>query len=214
MDFAVFLGDEKTLIYKKGQGLVLNEPSMTAHVDGKIISVGKSAIKFVNDPSVSFYPIVSHGYIQSVENASVFLREMFKKVGKAPTCLICIPSSLDTMALNNYKTAFFTAGAIDVEFVPQVVTSAIAGGYDPMSVEAILSTVIEGDCADIAIIRSGEIIDGGTLNSLDKFTEAKSRLLREYPKVKIYDGGRLESATGAGKLLGNEMLIRKIVELN
>lgn len=218
MDYAVFVGEEKTLIYKKGQGIVLNEPSITVHSEGnKVISVGKSAMKFNQQGSnIIVQPVVKHGCIQSIDNAGIFLAQMFKKIGRINNCLVCIPSSLDSNGLNLYKDAVYSAASSDVAivFIPQVIANAIAQGYNIESTELVLSTVVEGDSADLAVIRSGEIIDGGTLSGLKKFDEAKNRLLRTYPKIKHLHGSRINVINGAGKLLANDSLIRKIVELN
>jgi len=218
MDYAVFVGEEKTLLYKKGQGIVLNEPSVTAHKDGKIIAVGKSALQFNNAShfDVTIQPLVKHGRIKSVETAAVFFAHMFKKMGRVGSCLICIPSSLDAHGLNGYKNVIYSSYARDVviTFMPQVIASAYASAYRISDDEIVLSIVTEGDSADLAIIRFGEIIDGGTLPNLEKFEEAKSRLVRAYPDARVIQGDRLSVINGAGRLLENDSLIRRIVELN
>jgi rod shape-determining protein MreB len=214
VDFAVFFGEEKTLIYKKGQGVVLNEPTVTAHMDDRIVAVGKESLEYMDREGVTFLSPVRNSLIRNVDHAGIFLGQMLKKVGRMCSCLVCVPSSLDAAALNDYKTAFYSAGVADAVFIPQVIASAVALGYDISGCDPVLATVIEGESADLAVILNGEIVAGGTLDDLSKFDTAKKQLLQSRPNVRHLEGNRISVITGAGGLLSREDLVRKIIDLN
>ena len=221
VEYALYIGEEKNIIYKKGQGIVLNEPSIIAHADDKPIAAGNSVLRFVNtagkNSNIIFHSVVRHGYVQNLDMASIFLSAMFKKIGRITNCLVPTPSSLDANGVMDYKTAIMHASATDttVVFIPQVITSAFELGYIPwQGDDPALSIVIEGDVADLAIISRGEIIDGGTINNLNLLEDAKQRLVRKYPNAKLYEGNRLSVIHGAGKLLSKEAVVQRIIELN
>jgi len=220
VDYALFIGEERTLAYKRFQGIVLNEPSIVAtSPEGRVLAVGQSCEKLDTDgahPNISYSRIVRRGMIYNVDNATIFLHQIFKKLGKMQSCIVCIPSSLDKDALDEYKSAIYSAHTGDVAFVfiPSVFANATEHEYNVQSYEPILSTVVDGDFADLAVIKSGEIIDGGTLDSLNKFEEAKNRLMRAHPRATHVHGDRQSIINGAGKMLGMNDVIKKIITLN
>jgi len=214
VDFAIFIGEEKTLIYRNGQGIVLNEPSMVAYLNGKIIAVGKDTLQYLENPDVKFNQIIKFGNIQNVDAASVFLRALIKKVGTMGVCLICIPASLNQDGLNNYKTAIYSAGVADAMFIPSVVANLVASGHDLFNETKIMSIVMEGESADIAVIRGGEIIDGGSLYDIDRFEEARTQLEAKYSGIQSFHGDRMMIINGAGELLTKPDIVKKIIALN
>ncbi|MDR0461863.1 MAG: rod shape-determining protein [Christensenellaceae bacterium] len=214
MDFAVFIGEEKTLIYKKGQGIVLNEPSIIAVTDGKVTAVGKTALQFLDRPDTVFKQVIRQGALINVEHSSVFVAAMLKKVGTMCDCLVCIPSSLDQNALNDYKTAVYTAGVADATFIPSVIASAYHAGFKLGAKTEFLSVITDGESADMAVLCGPEIIDGGTLHDLSKFDLALTGFQEHYPNVEKHLGDRMSVINGAGELLSKPELVRKIVEAN
>ena len=214
MDFAVFIGEEKTLIFQKKQGIVLNEPSLLALKNEKVVAVGKTAVQLIDDPDIVFKQVVRRNYIVNIDYASVFMNIILKKVGTMCKCIICIPSSLDQEALNDYKSVVYTAGVADAVFVPSVIANAYATDYDINSQDEFLSIVIDGEYVDMAVIRGGEIIGGGTLYSMQKFEQAKKQLISTHKITKQFTGDRISVVNGAGALLSKQEVVKKIIELN
>jgi actin-like ATPase involved in cell morphogenesis len=214
LDYAVFIGEEKTLIYKRDCGIVLNEPSLVATQDGKVISVGKNALQYLESQEVVFKQITRHGNLINTDYASIFIAAMLKKVGTMCDCLVCIPSSLDASALNDYKTAFYTAGVADATFIPTAAANAFHYNFDFSKKSEFLSVIIDGESADMVLLRGAEIVDGGCLYDLSKFDEALNQIQSKYPSIERHLGDRMSITNGAGKLLLNPMLVRKIVDAN
>ena len=212
MDFAVYIGEEKTVIYKKNDGIVLNEPSLLAYRNAKLIAAGRSAASFEGESGVSVSPVVIHGVIQNVGDASVFFRHISEKVGGMGSCVFCISSSLTAGELNDFKTAIYSAGVGDAVFIPKVIAAAFENGYKFTNGE-VLSVVIDGDFADMAVIKGFQIVDGGTLDDLSKLEESKKRLIRKHQEITQLTGDRMTVINGAGKLLSTDF-IKKIVKEN
>lgn len=214
MDYALFFGGEKTLLFRRGQGIVFNEPSLVALTDGKIIACGVEAALIEDTGNIAKKSVIRNFYINGIYDATAYLRYAVKKIGTIAECLVAIPSSLSQNALDDYRTAIFGAGITDAVFIPAVVANAYAHGYDMSHTEPCLSIVLEGNTADFGVISRGEVIDGGTLDNIDMFEEAKESLLASHVGINEYHGDRICAVNGAGDLLNDEKTVRNIIELN
>jgi len=221
MDFAVYMGDKRTVIYKRGQGIVLNEPTILATREGKVVGIGRGAERYLGMEDIIIeYPMI-HGCIEDVKIASVFFSDMWRRVsGQSMViragCVFCIPSSLQPAQLNDYKTVAYSAGVADAEFIPAVIASAVGQGYDVFRPNVVVSVITENETADIAAIHGGEIVGGGTIDDMAKLETAIKQVAGgvDGDVSKVYRGDRITIAEGAGKLLDNDQLIKKIVNLN
>jgi rod shape-determining protein MreB len=214
VNFAVYLGEEKTLIYKRGQGIVLNEPSVIARVGGRTVAYGRAALKYLNVDGVTFNSPIYRSCIQSTAEAAAFIAEMCKKVHGIVECLFCIPSCLTTAELNDYKTAIYSSGINDAAFVPVTVASAFGFGYEITNKQPVLSVVTEGEFADITVIRGGEIIDGGALYDMAMLDAEHGIMADKYPNIIEFTGDRKSIIFGAGRMLDNPDVIKRVVKLN
>jgi actin-like ATPase involved in cell morphogenesis len=214
VEFAIYFG-EKTLIYKRQQGIVLNEPTLTAKTNGKLVAVGKDAIRHIDHGSVAFESPLYRVKIRDISGAAAFLKSMSKKVGGIIECIFLIPSSVDAEGLQDYKTVIYTAGINEAVFVPATVASAISFGHDIRhTVDPIISIVREDEIADINVIKKGEIIDGGTVKDLSKMDTVIAEYNAKYNNPRVYNGNHISAINGAGKLLLDRELVKKIVKLN
>ncbi|MCL2228896.1 MAG: rod shape-determining protein [Firmicutes bacterium] len=214
MDFAIFIGGERTVIYKAGQGIVLNELSLVAKKDGKIIACGNDCERYKDSLDTTIHEVIRFGCVHDVGDASVFLASCVRKLRVLARFIVCIPSSLALDALDDYKTAIYTAGVADAEFIPCTIASLFVTDYDISMDAKVLSIVVVGGYADMNVIQRGEIIDGGTLFDLTDFEDAKRSLLNKHQVVKVHHGERITIINGAGNLLKKKDLIKRIVKLN
>jgi len=242
MDFAVYLGGERTVIYKRGQGIVLNEPTLVAYKEiieapakkhkrkakkprptTKVIAVGKDAAKLEGHEDVFVVCPFLNGRITDTILAGALFTDLFKKVSGGSVavkrrCIICIPSSLTASELNDYKTTVYVAGVAEAKFIPAVVASAFNKGYDVHSEFVALSVITENGGADMAVILNGEIIAGGTVEDASKLEDAKKQILSTLEGVEEYDdlglGDRISVITGAGWLLEKDLLVKKLIKVN
>jgi rod shape-determining protein MreB len=209
----MFLGEEKTVVAKRGQGIVFNEPSVIAYRDGKIIDVGKMALKHLNLDNAEFKPLVKDFRIANIRDAQYYIKNIVVKTG-VNKCLVCIPSSISAEALDDYKTAIYGAGVHEIMFIPAVITNAFAHGYEILRSDPVLSVVVHGDGADICVIDHGEIISGGTTGDLKLLDDAIVETLNGV-NLREYRGDHISVINGAGIMLSkDERLIKKILALN
>jgi actin-like ATPase involved in cell morphogenesis len=221
VDFAVYLGDEKTLIYKRGHGIVLNEPTLVASTGQGTFVAGKEAQKFAlkKIPLSQVTAPVRLGRIIDTHLAGILFAELFKKVCQKnfdmkKRCLFCIPSTLSADEFDDYKTVVYSCGVSEAEFIPSVMAVAVEKGHNLYGGDIIISVFAENDWADITVIKNFEIIDGGMLKETDKLDSAKAQLSARGGVSETYIGGCISAVSGAGKLLDRADLIKKIVKQN
>lgn len=214
MDFAVYLGEEKIIVFKRGLGIVLNEPALVARGGDKVLAVGTEALRYLDNEGVTLGAPVLNGRVHFVEDAVAMLKFASKRVGGIVECVFCVPSALSREEMDDYKTAIYSAGINEAHFVPAVLANAFDHGYDLKFADKYISTVICGDFADMVVIYKGEIIDGGVVDKIDSVEFARRKLLKKYPEMKEYLGDRINVIKGAGSMIGNPALIKKILNIN
>jgi len=173
MDYAIYIGDLNTVVYRKDVGIVLDEATCVAYQKGlrggfEALAIGDIAKK-MHDKATNRDTIVSmpvrNGRIIDVEGAKVFFQGLLGKVenNKKPSVLVLISSSLSKKEFSDWKKMVYSSAVADAEFVPYVITSAIGLGYDVDGLEAGLSVHIGDNGTDIAVISLAGIIRGGTI---------------------------------------------------
>ena len=175
MDFAVYLGSGRTVVYKKNEGIVLSEATCIAYErvgkkkkeELRVIAVGDTAKRMqdrTDEQIIVASPVVGCRIVD-VELCKMYFQEIIKKIGGVwnKTALFCIQCSLTSVELDGYKSVAYSAGFTGVEFVPSVVASAIGNGFDIKGATACLSVNIGEGGSDIAAIAFGGIIAGGSI---------------------------------------------------
>ena len=198
MDFSVQLGSGRTVIYKKNDGIVLNEPTKIAYTRtpiGKekpnkkckykteVIAVGAAADKMQDraDKSVIIESPVVSGRIADLPLAKKCFTETFKKISGhlalSRACLFTVPCSLTAFEINDYKSVAYAAGVDSVEFIPNVIAGAYALGADITGPTAVMYVNIGESGTDIAVITFAGILAGGTI---DDGGAAATRAVHEF----------------------------------
>jgi rod shape-determining protein MreB len=177
MDFAILLGMGRTVIYKRNEGVVLNEATKIAtRMGGKrvnkvvVVAAGDAAKRMQDkvDNYISIHSPIEDGRVVDTEMAKLLLLSFLKRVNPngsiaSVSCLFLIPCSLSPLELDEYRAVAYGAGIEHVEFIPSIVASAYALGYDPNSSAVALSINIGEGGTDIAAICMGSILAGGSL---------------------------------------------------
>lgn len=196
-DLGVDLGTANTLVYVRGEGIVINEPSVVAlnQKTGQVVAIGSDAKKMVGrTPAhiVASRPLVE-GVISDFEVTAEMLNYFIKKVHSPasqlfarPRIVIGIPSSVTEVERRAVRDAAQNAGAREVYLVEEPMAAAI-GARLPIQ-EAVGSMVIDigGGTTDIAVISLGGIVVSKNLRIAgDRFNEDIASYARDEFKLLI-----------------------------
>lgn len=166
-DIGIDLGTANVLIYVKGQGIVLNEPSVVAiQTDTKnVLAVGEEAYEMLGRTpgKVSSIRPLKDGVIADFELTQIMLNNFIKKVKakgiiSKPRILICCPSNITGVERNAIKEAAEGTGAKQVYVEEEPKVAAIGAGLDISKPSASMVIDIGGGTTDIAILSLGEIV--------------------------------------------------------
>jgi len=171
-DIGIDLGTANVLIYIKGQGIVLNEPSIVA-IDAetkKPLAVGAAAREmFGRTPgSVKAIRPMKDGVIADFEITEIMLNNFIKKVnGKSffsrPRILICCPSNITQVEKNAIKEAAERTGARKVFLEVEPKVAAIGAGMDISKPSGNMVIDVGGGTTDIAILSLGGIVTSSSI---------------------------------------------------
>lgn len=193
-DIGIDLGTANVLIYIKGQGIVLNEPSVVA-IDSetkKALAVGTEAREMLGRTpgKVKAIKPMKDGVIADFETTEVMLNYFIKKVnGKnffsRPRILICCPSNITQVEKNAIKEAAERTGAKKVFLEEEPKVAAIGAGMDISKPSGNMVIDIGGGTTDIAILSLGGIVNSASIrvagnafdNDIVKYLKDKYKLL-------------------------------------
>ena len=166
-DMAVDLGTASTLIYMKGKGIVLNEPSVVTietH-SKKILAVGEEAKRMVGRTPGNLKAIrpMREGVIADFDMAEQMLRYFIQKVHKGgtlfrPRIIIGVPSRITQVEQRAVKESAELAGAREVYLIEEPVAAAIGAGLPITEPSGNMVVDIGGGTTDIAVISLGGIV--------------------------------------------------------
>lgn len=207
-DIGIDLGTANVLIYIKGQGIVLNEPSVVA-IDSdtkKALAVGTEARDMLGRTpgKVKAIKPMKDGVIADFETTEIMLNYFIKKVnGKSffqrPRILICCPSNITQVEKNAIKEAAERTGARKVFLEEEPKVAAVGAGMDISKPSGNMVIDIGGGTTDIAILSLGGIVESSSIriagnafdNDIIKYIKDKYKLLvgeRTAEEIKITIG--------------------------
>lgn len=165
-DLAIDLGTANTLVYARGEGIVLNEPSVIAlnSRTKEVLAMGRDAWQMIGrTPSyiVAVRPL-RKGAITDFEVTQEMIRLLLKRVGvnrfNRPRVVICVPSAITTVERRAVVEATKRAGAADAHLLEQPMAAAIGAGL-PIN-EPIANMVVDigGGTSETALVSLGGIV--------------------------------------------------------
>jgi len=168
-DMAIDLGTANTLVYLKGQGIVLNEPSVVAIIDDKgkksVLAVGDEAKTMLGRTPGNITAVrplrdgVIADFIVTEEMIKHFIKKVHKKRSFAnPRILICVPTGSTPVERKAIQDSALAAGARKVQLIEESIAAAIGAGL-PIS-EATGSMVVDigGGTTEIAVMSLGGVV--------------------------------------------------------
>ena len=195
-DIGIDLGTASVLVYVKGKGIVLNEPSVVAldKNTGKLLKVGAEAQAMLGRTPGNIIAIrpLREGVISDYDMTERMLKEFIHKVAGVsffkPRVLICIPSGITEVEERAVVDAGIQAGARKVYLIEEPVAAAIGAGIDITQPDGHMVVDIGGGTADIAVISLGGVVESASIKTAgDKFDEAVVKYIRRKHNVLIGD---------------------------
>ena len=207
-DIGIDLGTANVLIYVKGEGIVLNEPSVVA-IDSETkrpLAVGKEAREMLGRTPgrVNAIRPMKDGVIADFEITEIMLNYFIRKInGKSffsrPRILICCPSNITQVEKNAIKEAAERTGAKKVYLEEEPKVAAIGAGMDISKPSGNMVIDIGGGTTDIAILSLGGIVTSSSIkvagnvfdSDIIKYIKDKYKLLigdRTAEEIKVTVG--------------------------
>ena len=197
LDIGIDLGTCTVLIYVKGKGIVLNEPSVVAvnSRSGKVLAVGADASVMIGRTPgiVDAIRPMRDGVISDFKVTEVMLKTFISRVNKGilssyfkPTIVVCVPSIITPVEQKAVEDACKNAGAKDVFLIREPVAAAIGAGIDITKAQGSMIVDIGGGTTDIAVISLCEpVVDSSLKIAGDRFDDAIIRHVRRKHNVLI-----------------------------
>ncbi|GAA2095332.1 rod shape-determining protein [Actinomadura alba] len=166
-DMAVDLGTANTLVYVRGRGIVLNEPSVVAinTNTGKIVAVGIEAKRMIGRTPGNIVAIrpLKDGVIADFDVTERMLRYFIQKVHKRrhfakPRIVVAVPSGITGVEQRAVKEAGYQAGARRVYIIEEPMAAAIGAGLPVHEPTGNMVVDIGGGTTEVAIISLGGIV--------------------------------------------------------
>ena len=196
-DIGIDLGTASVLVYAKGKGVVLKEPSVVAfdRDTNKIKEIGEEARLMIGRTPgniVAVRPLrqgVISDYTVTEKMIKYFVQKaMGKKSYRKPRIAVCVPSGATEVEKRAVEDAAFAAGARDVKIIEEPIAAAIGAGIDISLPMGNMIVDIGGGTADIAVISLGSSVVSTSIKVAgDDFDEAIVRYMRKKHNLLIGD---------------------------
>ncbi len=166
-DIAIDLGTANTLVWMKGKGIVLNEPSIVAFDRNtkKIVAIGNEAREMLGRTHRDIRTIrpMRDGVIADFEIAEGMLREFIKKIHSSwlpsKRIVICVPSGVTEVEKRAVRDSAEHAGAKEVHLIAEPMAAAIGIGLDVEAPVGNMVVDIGGGTTEIAVIALSGIVN-------------------------------------------------------
>ena len=196
-EVGIDLGTANTLIYVKGEGIVLDEPSVVS-LDAetkKCLAVGQDAKEMLGRTPGRVMAIrpLKDGVIADFEVTELMLEHFIRKLKlkgmfSRPTILICCPSNITSVERNAIRDAAYRCGAKRVYIEEEPKVAAIGAGLDIAKPTGSMVLDIGGGTTDVAILSLGEIVTSTSLKIAgDKLDRDLIKYVKESYKLLIGD---------------------------
>jgi rod shape-determining protein MreB len=193
-DIGIDLGTASVLVYVKGKGIVLKEPSVVAMDTDTdtLLAVGNEAQRMLGRTPGNVVAIrpLRDGVISNFSATERMLKYFLEKVCKRqlfkPRVIVCVPSGVTEVEERAVLDAAHQAGAAKAYLIEEPIAAAIGAGIDISKPYGHMVVDIGGGTTDIAVISLGGIVESSSLKIAgDKFDDAIIKYIRKKHNVLI-----------------------------
>ena len=196
-DMAIDLGTANTLVYVKGEGVVLNEPSVVAKIENQghtqVLAVGNEAKQMLGRTPGKIEAIrpLRDGVIADFEVAEQMIKHFIKKVHKGrsltnPQIVICVPSGATNVERRAIRESADAAGARRVFIIEEPVAAAIGANLPVAEPTGSMIVDIGGGTTEVAVLSLGGVVLSTSIRVAgDKFDSAILEYMRSTHKLAI-----------------------------
>lgn len=212
-DLAIDLGTANTLVYVKGQGIVLNEPSVVAIASprGKksVLAVGEDAKLMVGRTPGNIQAIrpLREGVIADFEVAEEMIKYFIQKVHKrrtfiSPRVIICVPSGSTAVERRAIQESAESAGARSVYLIEEPMAAAIGAGLPVTEPTGSMVVDIGGGTTEVAVLSLGGIVYARSVRvGGDKMDESIISYIRRQHNLLIGEASAERIKKGIGSAM-------------
>ena len=181
-DIGIDLGTANTLVFMKGKGIVMREPSVVA-VDVRtdtVLAVGAAAKEMIGRTPGSIVAVrpLKDGVIADFDITATMLKHFIRQTVKPsifskPKVIVCIPSGVTDVERRAVEDTARQAGAGDVKLIEEPMAAAIGAGLPVFEPTGSLVVDIGGGTSEVAMISLGDIVTACSVRVAgDKFDES------------------------------------------
>jgi len=209
-DMAIDLGTANTLVYVKGRGIVLNEPSVVAIVEvkgkKKVLAVGEEAKQMLGRTPGNITAIrpLRDGVIADFEVAEDMIKHFIRKVHNrrsfaSPQVIVCVPSGSTAVERRAIQDSAEAAGARRVFLIEEPMAAAIGAGLPVTEPTGSLIVDIGGGTTEVAVLSLGGIVYSRSVRvGGDKMDEAIIAYIRRNHNLLVGEGSAERIKKGIG----------------
>jgi rod shape-determining protein MreB len=188
-DVGIDLGTSSVLVYVKGKGIVLREPSVVAveRITGRILAIGEEARQMLGRTPGTIIAIrpLRDGVISNFDITERMLNHFIRRVvGRhiffKPRVVVCVPSGVTEVEKRSVIDATEEAGARHTFLIEEPIAAAIGAGIDIAEPRGNMIVDIGGGTTDVAVISlGGAVLSESIKIAGDKFDDAIARYMRK-----------------------------------
>ncbi|MDY6013292.1 rod shape-determining protein MreB, partial [Clostridium sp.] len=194
-DIGIDLGTATVLVYVKGKGIVLKEPSVVAinTSNGKVLAVGEEARKMIGRTPGNIIAVrpLKDGVISDYDMTEKMIKAVINKACGtkkivAPKVMICVPSEASEVEKRAVMDAARNSGAKVVHLIEEPLAAAIGAGLDITKPDGCMIVDIGGGTCDVAVISLGGVVVRSSIKIAgDKFDEAVVKYIKKKHNIMI-----------------------------
>lgn len=189
MDIGIDLGTANVLVYVKGKGIVINQPSVVAFEKKtkKLIAIGnKAKLMMGKEPAnIEIIRPLKQGVISDYTVTERMLKAFIetamqkKRMLSRPRICVCVPSGVTELEKRGVEDAVYRAGAKHVDIMEELIAAAIGSDIDISLPRGNMIVDIGGGTTDVAVISLGGIVESNSLKLAgDDYNEAMIKYIR------------------------------------